>query len=119
MDRRHRRLALSARDEGPQIAQVVVGLELHLVRAAVGLEEERHGVDAEPRQPLGEPEPDQLADLLAHRLRRHVEIGLMPVEAMEVVLPGLVVVRPQTLLGAREDLARRAGPAVSSAQDRT
>ena len=83
-------------------------VDLHLLVDTVGLEQERHGVDPEPGQALGQPEPDDLADLGAHRLGGHVEVGLVLVEPVQVVLPGLGVEAPHALLLAREDDSARA-----------
>ena len=60
-------LTAAPAEEGAQVAQVLVRVELHRLGAAVDLEQERDGVDAEPGEVLGQPEADQLADLLAHR----------------------------------------------------
>ena len=83
-------------------------VELHRLGQPPGLQEERHGVDPEPGQPLGQPEPDHLADLLAHRIGGDVEVRLGPVEAMHVVLAGVGVERPDAVLVAGEHLALRA-----------
>ena len=110
------RVAGAARQEGAQVAQVVVRVELHLVEGAVRLEQERHGVDTEPGQSLRQPEPDELADLLAHGEGGDVEVGLMAVEAVQVVLAGLGVVGPHALLATGEHHTRRAVDGISSRQ---
>ena len=43
-------LAAAPAEEGPQVAQVVVRVELHRLADAVELEQERDGVDAEARE---------------------------------------------------------------------
>ena len=107
-------------EEGPQVTQVVVRVELHGVERALRLEQERDGVDAEAGQALGQPEPEHLADLLAHGRRGDVEVRLVAVEAMQVVLAGLGVVGPHALLAAGEDDAARAvGRAPRRARRRT
>ena len=90
----------------------------------VQLEEERHGVDAEAGEVLGQPEADQLADLVADLGRGDVEVRLVAVEAVQVVLAGLGVPGPEAALVAGEDLALRAvggdlvGPDVEVAEPR-
>ena len=54
------RLAAAAAEEGPQIAQVLVRIELHRLGRAVDLEQERHGVDAEPGRPWASQKPMSL-----------------------------------------------------------
>jgi hypothetical protein len=66
------------------------------------LDHERDGVHAEPGQPLLEPEPHHLRELVAHRRVGQVEVGLVLVEAVLVVLPGLAVERPRGRLLVRE-----------------
>ena len=67
------------------------------------LEHERDGVDAEAAEPLLEPEADDLRDLVADLRVGHVEVGLVRVEAVQVVLAGLLVPRPVGVLLVGED----------------
>ena len=66
------------------------------------LEQERHGVDAEAGQALGEPVADDLGDLVADGRVGDVEVGLVGVEAVQVPLPGLGVVGPVGVLAVGE-----------------
>jgi hypothetical protein len=71
------------------------------VVAAVILDEERHCVDPEPREPQFQPEAEHLADLLAHPRVGHIQVGLVVVEAVQVVLAGAFVQCPDAVLLAR------------------
>ena len=99
------RVTATPPEERSQVAQVVVRIEFHVLIDAVDFEQERHGIDAKAGEALREPEADHLADLLAHCVRRDVEIGLVAVKAMEVVLARLRVVRPNATLIPWEHLA--------------
>ena len=94
--------------ERPQRAQVGVrvGKAPRPVDDAVGLQQERHGVDPEARDAELQPEPDDLGDLVAHPLVGDVEVGLLTVEDVQVVLPGLLVVLPVAGLLVGEDRRR-------------
>ena len=72
-------------------------------RHAHRLEHERHGVDAEAGQALLEPEPDHLRDLVADLRVGDVEVRLVGVEAVQVVLAGLLVPGPVGVLLVGED----------------
>ena len=80
-------------------------------RRSVRLEQERHGVDAEAGDAELEPEAHHLGDLVPHRRVGHVEVGLVAVEAVEVVLARLLVVasrRSSPGRGRRSPRRRRA-----------
>ncbi len=98
-------VAAAAAEERPQVAQVGVGVgeDLLGVVDAVRGEEERHGVDPEARQPQLEPEAHDLRDLVADLRVGDVEVGLVLVELVQVVLPGLLVVLPDAVLLVGED----------------
>ena len=70
---------------------------------AGGLDDERHGVDPEAGDAELEPVAHRLEDLVAHQRVGDVEVGLGPVEAVEVPLTGLLVVLPEAVLLVRED----------------
>ncbi len=97
------RLAVAPRDEGAQVAQQLVRVDQRPLRHAHRLEQERDGVDAEARQALLDPEAHDLRDLVAHRRVGDVEVGLVRVEAVQVVLAGLLVPRPVGVLLVGED----------------
>ena len=96
-------LAVAAGDEGAQVAQELVRVDERALGHAHRLEQERHGVDAEPRQALLDPEAHDLRDLVAHRGVGDVEVGLVGVEAVQVELAGLLVPRPVGVLLVGED----------------
>ena len=62
---------------------------LHRADGARILDDERRGVDAKPRQPELEPEPDDAGDLVLHGRIGGVEVGLVPVEAVVVHWPAV------------------------------
>ena len=97
------RLAAAAADEAPQVAQQLVRVDHRAARHPHRLEHERHGVDAEAAEPLLEPEADDLRDLVAHGRVGHVEVGLVGVEAVQVVLARRLVPRPVRGLLVGED----------------
>ena len=66
------------------------------------LDEERHGVDAEPGDAELQPVADRLGDLVAHGRVGDVQVGLVAVEAVQVVLAGALVEFPDAVLLARE-----------------
>ncbi len=78
------------------------GVEQLVLPHALGLDEERHGVDAEPVDAQLQPEPDDLGDLLDHGRVARREVGLVAVEGVLVVLPGHLVVAPDAVLGVGE-----------------
>ena len=81
------RLAVSPAQERAQVGQVVVRVrQVRGVVLARGLEQERHGVDAEARQPELHPEPHDPGDLVADLGVGDVEVGLVLVEPVQVVL---------------------------------
>ena len=98
-------VAAAAAEERPQVAQVGVRVGEDLLRVvdAVGGQEERHGVDPEARQAQLEPEAHDLGDLVAHLRIGDVEVGLVLVELVQVVLPGLLVELPDAVLLVGED----------------
>ena len=100
------RLAGTAADVAPHVPQQLVRV---LTRAGVRagrLDQERHGVDAEPAQPLLEPEADHLRDLVAHLRVRDVQVRLVRVEAVLVPAPRLLVEGPvRVLLVGEHDVA--------------
>ena len=67
------------------------------------LDQERHRVHAEAGQALGEPVADDLGDLVPDGGVGDVEVGLVRVEAVQVPLAGLRVIRPVGLLLVGED----------------
>ena len=76
------------------LAPLVEDLEVRFADNAVrcdGLQDERRGVDPEPRHPQLQPEPHHLADLEADRRVLPVQVGLETVEAVVVPGAGLVV----------------------------
>ena len=83
------RLAVAAAEEAAQVAQQLVRVDHRAARHPHRLEHERDGVDAEAAEALLEPEPDDLRDLVADLRVGHVEVGLVGVEAVEVVLARL------------------------------
>lgn len=99
------RLARTSLEVAAEVAHELVRIADLL---AVGrLDEERHGVDAEPGDAELQPEPDGLRDLVAHHRVRDVEVGLVLVERVQVVLAGRLVPLPDTLLLAGEDALGR------------
>ena len=63
-----------------------------------------------PGHPELQPEADDLLDLVAHRRVGHVQVGLVAVEAVEVVRAGLLVVGPDArLLVGEHDVGRLGG----------
>ena len=62
-----------------------------------------HGVDAEPRQALLQPEAGDLRDLVADLGVGDVQVGLVAVEAVQVPLPPPAVVGPVRVLLVGED----------------
>jgi hypothetical protein len=91
------RLAVAPVHERAQVAQDLV----RVVERA--LDQERHGVDAEARKPLREPEGHHLRELVADGRVRQVEIRLVRIELVQVVPLGLAVVRPVGVLPVGED----------------
>ena len=98
------RLAVAAVEVGAQVAQELV----RVVERA--LDQERHGVDAEARQPLREPEAHHLRELVAHLRVGEVEVGLVGVELVQVVLPGLARPTPSWSPPGRGRRRRPASP---------
>ncbi len=95
------RVAATAPEEATEVAQVLVRIaDLDARRC---FDQEGHGVDAESRDSELEPEADHLRDLVAHARVGDVQIGLVPVEAVQVVLPAGLVELPHARLLARED----------------
>ena len=93
------RIAGPARHERSELAEVLVRVGDVLTHGhAELLDEEGDGVHAEAGDPQLEPEPQHLLDLVADRGVGDVEVGLVAVEAMEVVGAGLLVVGPDALL---------------------
>ena len=90
------RLAVAAAQIGAQVAQDLV----RVVHRA--LDQERHGVDAEPREPLLEPEAHHLRELVADLRVGQVEVRLVRIELVQVVLLGLAVIGPVRALLVRE-----------------
>ncbi len=90
-------------DEAAQVAQQLVRVDERPARHAHRLEHERDGVDAEAAEALLEPEPDDLRDLVADLRVGDVEVRLVGVEAVQVVLAGLLVPRPVGALLVGED----------------
>jgi hypothetical protein len=72
------------------------------VVGAFQLDHERGGVDPEAGQAQLQPVADDLADLLADPRVGDVEVGHVRVEAVQVPLPGDLVVVPVGVLGVRE-----------------
>ena len=99
------RVTRAPAEERAQVAQVIVRLWQCLDAAldAAGLEQERHGVHPEAGQPELHPEADDAGDLVAHPRVRDVQVGLAAVEAMQVVLAGQPVLRPDAGLAIGED----------------
>ena len=96
-------LAVAPVEERAQVGEVVVRVgQVRGVGLAGGLDQERHGVDPEARQTQLHPEPDDPGDLVADLRVGDVEVGLELVEAVQVVLAGLLVVLPEAGLLVRE-----------------
>ena len=70
-------IAPAAAQEHPQVAQPAVRVELDLAGDVLGLEQERHGVDAKAGKTSSSQKPDDLPDLLAHVRVGDVEVGLV------------------------------------------
>ncbi len=66
----------------------------------LALDQERHGVHAEARDALLQPEAHDAHDLLAHLGIGGVQIRLEPVEPVKIVFAGDLVLRPRRLLDA-------------------
>ena len=77
------------------------------------LDQERHGVDAEARQALLQPEAHDLRQLVADLRVGQVEIRLVRIELVQVVLAGLAVIGPvRGLLVGEDDVAGLLGRAL-------
>ncbi len=101
-------LAVAAAQERAQVAQVVVRVgQVRGVELAVGLQQERDRVHPEAGQAELHPEPHDAHDLVAHLGVGDVEVGLVAVEAVQVVLAGGLVQLPQAGLLVREHDALR------------
>ena len=83
--------------------QVVVGLGQVLAVGAVGLEQVRHGVEAEPVEAQPQPVPHHVDHGVGHVGVAEVEVGLVVEEPVPVVLLALGVPRPVRRLGVHED----------------
>lgn len=101
------RLAAAPPEEALQVAEerVRVAHVLTLGR----FDEEGHGIHAETRDAQLHPEADDLRDLVADLRVGDVQIGLVPVERVQEVLLGLLVVLPDRIFLAREDHVRCIG----------
>lgn len=84
---------------GERAVALVVGVAL----PGGGLDEVRHGVDAEADDAQLQPEAHDAADLVADLGVRRVEVRLVAVEAVPEVLARLLVVGPDRVLLAREE----------------
>ena len=101
------RLAVAAAEEAAQVAQQLVRVDDRALRQPDGLDQERHGVDAEAGQPQLQPEAHDLGDLVADLRVGDVQVGLEAVEAVQVVLARLLVPGPVGfLLVGEDDVAR-------------
>ena len=98
-------VALAPAREAAHLAQQVVRVAALLLRGGdpVRLDQERDGVDPEPAQPLLQPEAHDLRDRVAHRRVGDVQVRLVAVEVVQEVLPRLLVVGPDAVLGVGED----------------
>ena len=97
-------LARSALQEPAEVAEDLV--RVADVDALRRLDEERHRIDPESRDAELQPEADRLRDLVAHGGVRDVQVGLVPVEAVQVVLAGALVELPDAVLLAGEHRRR-------------
>ena len=101
-------VAAAAAEERAEVAEVRVRVGQRSCRPSMAgrLDEERDGVDPEAGDAELEPEAHDLGDLVADRRVGDVEVGLVLVEAVEVVLAGLLVPLPEAgLLVGEGDVA--------------
>ena len=87
--------------ERPQVPQKLMGVgeavQLRLVHAG-GLDHERHGIHPEARDAQLQPEAHRLDDLVTDARIGDIEVGLGPVETVQIPLGGLLVVLPDAVL---------------------
>ena len=100
-------VAAPAAEVGAQVRQQLVRILDRPLRKPGRLDQEGHGVHPEAGQALLRPEARDLGDLVPHLRVGDVEVGLLGVEAVQIPLARLLVVRPvRVLLVGEDDVAR-------------